>query len=171
MQERKGIVTFSGNPLTLLGNDVEVGAQAPDFIVLANDLTPRTLGDYKGKTLIISTVPSLDTGVCDLETRRFNSEAASLSDDIKILTISCDLPFAQSRWCGAAGVDKLETLSDHKNLTFGLAYGVALKELRLLTRAIFVVNKEGRVIYKEIVPEISSEPNYENALQAARDYR
>ncbi len=171
MQEKKGIVTFSGNPLTLLGNDVEVGAQAPDFIVLANDLTPRTLGDYKGKTLIISTVPSLDTGVCDLETRRFNSEAASLSDDIKILTISCDLPFAQSRWCGAAGVDKLETLSDHKNLTFGLAYGVALKELRLLTRAIFVVNKEGRVIYKEIVPEISSEPNYENALQAARDYR
>ena len=171
MQERTGIVTFSGNPLTLLGNDVEVGAQAPDFIVLANDLTPRTLGDYKGKTLIISTVPSLDTGVCDLETRRFNSEAASLSDDIKILTISCDLPFAQSRWCGAAGVDKLETLSDHKNLTFGLAYGVALKELRLLTRAIFVVNKEGRVIYKEIVPEISSEPNYENALQAARDYR
>ena len=171
MQEKKGIVTFSGNPLTLLGNDVEVGAQAPDFIVLANDLTPRTLGDYKGKTLIISTVPSLDTGVCDLETRRFNSEAASLSDDIKILTISCDLPFAQSRWCGAAGVDKLETLSDHKNLAFGLAYGVALKELRLLTRAIFVVNKEGRVIYKEIVPEISSEPNYENALQAARDYR
>ena len=171
MQEKKGIVTFSGNPLTLLGNDVEVGAQAPDFIVLANDLTPRTLGDYKGKTLIISTVPSLDTGVCDLETRRFNSEAASLSDDIKILTISCDLPFAQSRWCGAAGVGKLETLSDHKNLAFGLAYGVALKELRLLTRAIFVVNKEGRVIYKEIVPEISSEPNYENALQAARDYR
>ena len=174
MQERSGVVTFSGNPLTLLGNDIEVGAQAPDFMVLANDLTPRSLADYKGKTLIISSVPSLDTGVCDLETRRFNSEAASLSDDIKILTISCDLPFAQSRWCGAAGVDtagKLETLSDHKNLAFGLAYGVAIKELRLLTRAVFVVNKEGRVIYKEIVPEISSEPNYENALQAARDYR
>ena len=171
MQETKGIVTFGGNPLTLLGNSIEVGAQAPNFTVLANDLSPRSLSDYKDKTLIISSVPSLDTGVCDLETRRFNAEASSLSTDIRILVISCDLPFAQGRWCGAAGVDKLDTLSDHKELSFGLAYGLVLKELRLLARAVFVVNKQGKIIYKEIVPEIGNEPNYENALQAARDYK
>lgn len=170
MQERTGIITFNGSPLTLEGPDLEVGSMAPDFNVSANDLGLRTLADYKGKVLIISSVPSLDTGVCNLETRRFNAEAANLSSDIRILTISVDLPFAQARWCGAAGVDKLDTLSDHKDLSFGHAYGVVIKELRLLARTVWVVNKEGRIIYKEIVPEIASEPNYENALQAARDY-
>lgn len=170
MQERKGIITFGGSPLTLIGDDLEVGAMAPDFNVCANDLSPKTLADYKGNMLIIATVPSLDTGVCDLETRRFNSEAASLSPDIRILVISADLPFAQARWCGAAGVDRLSTLSDYKELSFGQTYGVGIKELRLLARTVWVINKEGRIIYKEIVPEITHEPNYENALQAARDY-
>ncbi len=171
MQEHTGIITFHGAPLTLEGNKVEVGSQAPDFTVCANDLTPRTLMDYKGNVLIVCTVPSLDTGVCDLETRRFNAEAANLSDDIRILTISVDLPFAQARWCGAAGVDRLETLSDYKELSFGHAYGVVIKELRLLARTVWIINREGRIIYKEIVPEVTTEPNYENILQAATDYK
>ncbi len=171
MQEHTGIITFHGAPLTLEGSNVEVESQAPDFTVCANDLTPRTLMDYKGKILIVCTVPSLDTGVCDLETRRFNAEAANLSDDIRILTISVDLPFAQARWCGATGVDRLETLSDYKELSFGHAYGVVIKELRLLARTVWVINREGRIIYKEIVPEVTTEPNYENILQAATDYK
>ena len=166
--ERKGIMTFKGNPFTLVGNPVEKGSKAPDFRVLASDLSPRTLADYKGKTLIFSVVPSLDTGVCDLQTRRFNNEAAALGDHVRILTISCDLPFAQARWCGAAGVSRLETLSDHYNLSFGMAYGVVIKELRLLTRAIFVVDKAGTVTYSEIVPEVSSEVNFDAALAAAK---
>ena len=112
IEERTGIITFQGNPLTLIGKGVSVGEAAPEFCVLANDLTPRTLADYKGKVLVISVVPSLDTPVCDMQTRRFNTEAAKLSDNVRILTISCDLPFAQTRWCGAAGVDAVETLSD-----------------------------------------------------------
>ena len=120
IEERTGIITFQGNPLTLIGKGVSVGEAAPEFCVLANDLTPRTLADYKGKVLVISVVPSLDTPVCDMQTRRFNTEAAKLSDNVRILTISCDLPFAQTRWCGAAGVDAVETLSDHRDLSFGL---------------------------------------------------
>ena len=116
IEERTGIITFQGNPLTLIGKGVSVGEAAPEFCVLANDLTPRTLADYKGKVLVISVVPSLDTPVCDMQTRRFNTEAAKLSDNVRILTISCDLPFAQTRWCGAAGVDAVETLSDHRDL-------------------------------------------------------
>ena len=133
--ERKGIITFKGNPMTLLGTPMEKGQKAPDFKLLANDLSPRSLKDYAGKVLIFSVVPSLDTGVCDLQTRRFNSEASALGDKVRILTVSCDLPFAQARWCGLAGVDQLETLSDHFDLSFGLAYGVVIKELRLLTRS------------------------------------
>lgn len=166
IKERTGMITFLGNPLTLMGNPVSIGDNAPDFIVLANDLSPRTLADYSGKILLISSVPSLDTNVCDVETRRFNSEATSLSQNVHILTISCDLPFAQARWCGAASVTNLETLSDHKELSFGLSYGVAIKELRLLTRAIFVVNTSGTIIYQEIVPEITHEPNYTAVLEA-----
>lgn len=169
MQERTGIITFGGQALTLTGNNIEVGSQAPDFTVFSNDLTPCALSDHKGKVLIISSVPSLDTGVCDRETRRFNEEAAKLGDDVRILTISNDLPFAQARWCGASGIDKVITLSDYKDLSFGEAYGVVIKELRLLTRAVFVVNKEGKIVYKEIVPEITNEPNYENILKAAKD--
>ena len=166
--ERKGIITFKGNPFTLLGTPVEKGAAAPEFAVLANNLSPKTLADYKGKVVIISVVPSLDTGVCDLQTRRFNSEAAALGDAVQILTISCDLPFAQARWCGAAGADKLETLSDHKELSFGMAYGVVIKELRLLTRSIFVIDKAGKVAYMEIVPEVTSAVNFDAALAAAK---
>lgn len=166
--ERTGVITFEGAPFTLQGTPATVGASAPDFTVLANDLSPRALADYKGKTLIFSVVPSLDTGVCDLQTRRFNNEAAGLGADVRILTISCDLPFAQARWCGAAGVTQLETLSDHFNLSFGLAYGVVIKELRLLTRSIFVVDKNGNLTYSEVVPEVTHEVDFDAALAAAK---
>ena len=166
--ERNGMVTFGGMPLTLLGTPQQVGNDAPNFTVLANDLSPRTLNDYKGHTLIISTVPSLDTGICDMQTRRFNTEAAALGSNVRILTISCDLPFAQARWCGAAGVSAVETLSDYKDLSFGLAYGLALKELRLLTRAVLVVNPAGCITYMEIVPEIKTAVNFDAALAAVK---
>ena len=166
--ERKGIITFRGNPFTLQGNPVNRGDKAPDFRLLANDLSPRTLDNYKGKTLIFSVVPSLDTGVCDLQTRRFNNEAAALGEHVRILTISCDLPFAQARWCGAAGVTQLETLSDHYDLSFGMAYGVVIKELRLLTRSIFVVDKAGMITHSQIVPEVSTEVDFDAALAAAK---
>lgn len=166
MQERKGIITFGGNPLTLLGPELAVGGAAPDFRLLANDLSPRTMSDYKGKILVISVVPSLDTGVCDLQTKRFNTEATGLGDDVKVLTVSVDLPFAQARWCGASGVNNVETLSDHLNLNFGLAYGVAIQELRLLTRAVFVVDKKGVLRYAQIVPEVSNPVDFDAALAA-----
>ena len=166
--ERTGLVTFKGNPLTLVGTPVKVGDQAPDFTVLANDLSPKTLADYKGKVIIISSVPSLDTAVCDMATRHFNQEAGKLGPNVRILTISVDLPFAQARWCGAVGATQLETLSDHRDLSFGTAYGVVIKELRLLARSIFVVNKDGVVTHSEIVPEVTHEVNFEAALAAAR---
>lgn len=169
--ERKNVVTFKGNPVTLLGTPVNKGDKAPDFSVVANNLSPRTLADYKGKVIIISVVPSLDTGVCDLQTRRFNAEAAALGDHVKILTISCDLPFAQARWCGAAGVDGLETLSDYNDTSFGLNYGVLIKELRLLTRAIFVIDSTGTVVHTEIVPVMSDPVNFDAALEAAKAAR
>ncbi len=166
--ERKGIITFKGNPFTLLGTPVQKGDKAPDFTALANNLTPKGPADYKGKTIIISVVPSLDTGVCDLQTKRFNTEAAALGGGVQILTISCDLPFAQARWCGATGSTALETLSDHKDLSFGMAYGVVIKELRLLTRSIFVIDKNGRITYSEIVPEVTTAVNFDAALAAAK---
>ncbi len=164
--ERTGLVTIHGNPLTLQGTPVKVGDKAPDFTLLTNDLAPATLADYKGKALVLSAVPSLDTPTCDMETRRFNTEAAKLGENVKILTISADLPFAQKRWCGAAGIDKVQTLSDHKAVEFGLKYGVLIKELRLLARAVFVVDPSGTVVYAQIVPEIASEPDYDAALAA-----
>lgn len=166
MHERKGVITFAGKPLTLLGPELTVGAPAPDFSLQANDLSVRTMYDYKGKILVLSVVPSLDTGVCDLQTRRFNEEAALMGDDVKILTVSVDLPFAQARWCGASGAKNVETLSDHLNLNFGLAYGVAIQELRLLTRAVFVVDKEGKITYIQIVPEVSDPVDFDAALAA-----
>ncbi len=168
MQENTATVTFGGQALPLKGNPVKVGDKAPDFTVLSNDLEPRSLKDYAGKIILISAVPSLDTGVCDLQTRRFNSEVASLSDDVIILTISCDLPFAQSRWCGAAGVKSLETLSDHKDLSFGLNYGLVIEPLRLLARAVIVIDKQGGIAYRELVPEVGDEVNFEAALTAVR---
>lgn len=168
MSERKGIVTVFGNAMTLLGNAVAVGQKAPDFVALDNDLNPKTPADYAGKVLIIAAVPSLDTPVCDVETRRFNSEASKLGENVHILTISMDLPFAQKRWCAAAGIDRITTLSDHRDASFGINYGVLIKELRLLARSVFVVGKDGTVKYMEIVPEATNEPNYDAALAAAK---
>ncbi|OIJ18246.1 lipid hydroperoxide peroxidase [Anaerobacillus alkalidiazotrophicus] len=160
-------VTFKGNPITLIGNEVKVGDKAPQFSVLENDLTPFTLENIKDKVTVISVVPSLDTGVCDAQTRRFNEEAAKLNG-VDILTISVDLPFAQKRWCGAVGIEKVKTLSDHRDLSFGTAYGVAIEELRLLTRAVFVINSKGEVAYVEYVSEATDHPNYEAAIEAAK---
>lgn len=161
-------VTFKNNPVTLVGNEVKVGDQAPDFTVLANDLSPVTLKDSEGKVRLISVVPSLDTGVCDAQTRRFNEEVSSLGDGIAFYTVSVDLPFAQKRWCAAAGLEGVQTVSDHKDLSFGEAYGVYMKELRLLARSVFVIDKEGTVTYAEYVPEGTSHPNYEAAIEAAK---
>ena len=166
-QERTGVVTFKGNPLTLIGPEIKVGSKAPEFEVLAQDLSPVGLKSQSGKTLLISIVPSLDTPVCDAQTRRFNQEAAKLPN-VEILTISMDLPFAQKRWCGVAGIDKVKVLSDHRDASFGKAYGVLIKELRLLARAIFIVDGGGTVRYVEYVPEVASHPNYDAALAAVR---
>jgi thiol peroxidase len=166
MAERPGAATMKGNPLTLIGTDVKVGDEAPDLEVLDNDLSPVRLSSFRGKVCIISTVPSLDTPVCDMETRRFNEEAGKLSDNVVILTISMDLPFAQKRWCGAAGVDKVMTLSDHRDAAFGEAYGVLIKELRLLARAVFVVDQKGTIQYVQPVKELTEEPDYEAVLDA-----
>ncbi|MCT6925616.1 MULTISPECIES: thiol peroxidase [Bacillales] len=161
-------VTFKNGPVTLLGNEVKVGDKAPDFTVLANDLSAVTLKDSEGKVRLFSVVPSLDTGVCDAQTRKFNEAAAELGDNVVIYTVSMDLPFAQKRWCGAAGIDAVQTVSDHRDASFGEAYGVHIKELRLLTRAVFVVDAEGTVTYVEYVPEATDHPNYEAAVEAVK---
>jgi len=168
MQERNDVITFQGNPLTLLGTELKVGDTAPDVTVLANDLSPVKLSSYKGKVCVISIVPSLDTPVCDMQTRKFNQEAGSLNDNVAILTMSMDLPFAQARWCGAAGVDKVVTLSDHRDAGFGKAFGVLIKELRLLARAVFVVDKEGTIQYIQLVKEVTEEPDYNAVLEAVK---
>ena len=169
MQERDGLVTMKGNPITLMGTELQVGDKAPDFVAIDNDLNPVSFDSFRGKVCIISSVPSLDTPVCDMETRRFNDEAGRLGDDVEILTISMDLPFAQKRWCGAAGVDRVQTLSDHRDAAFGQTYGVLIKGLRLLARAVFVVDKEGTIRYIELVKEIASEPDYDTALTAVKE--
>lgn len=161
-------ITFGGKPVTLLGNGVKVGDTAPDFKVLANDSSEVTLADSKGKVRIFSVVPSLDTGVCDAQTRKFNELAASLGDDVVIYTVSVDLPFAQRRWCGAAGIDAVQTVSDHRYLSFGEAYGVVIKELRLLARSVFVVDQNDKVVYVEVVPEGTDHPNYDAPIEAAK---
>ncbi|ATD81413.1 MULTISPECIES: thiol peroxidase [Desulfovibrio] len=161
-------VTFMGNPLTLVGELPVVGQKAPDFTVLANDLSPRTVKDFAGKVAVLVTVPSLDTPVCDMEVRRFNKEAAALSDKVRIAAVSCDLPFAQARWCGAAGVAAVSSLSDHRDVSFGTNYGVLIKELRLLARAVFVVGADGVLRYVQLVPEVTHEPDYDAVLEAVR---
>lgn len=168
MAERPGAVTMRGAPLTLVGDEVSVGTEAPDFQALNNDLQPVSLSQFKGKVVVLSSVPSLDTPVCDMETRRFNQEAENLGDDVVILTLSMDLPFAQKRWCGAAGVTRVITLSDHRDASFGQAYGVLIKELRLLARAVFVVDREGVVRHVQLVKEIAEEPDYAAVLEAVR---
>jgi thioredoxin-dependent peroxiredoxin len=169
MAERTGVITFKGNGMTLVGeNPPAVGKPAPAFKVTGNDLSDVELIKYRGKVVILSVVPSLDTGVCDTMTRRFNQEATQLSDDVVVLTVSMDLPFAQKRWCGAAGVTRVTTLSDYKHRSFGPAYGLLIKELGLLTRAVFVIDQQGVVRYEEIVKEVTKEPDYNAALQVAK---
>jgi len=169
MTERKDVIKFKGNPLTLVGNELKIGDTVPDAEVLANDLSPVKLSGFGGKICVICTVPSLDTPVCDIQTRKFNEQAASLGNDVIVLTISMDLPFAQQRWCGAANVENVQTLSDHRNAEFGTEFGVLIKELRLLARTVFVVDKEGIIRYIEIVEEVTNEPDYEAALSAVKE--
>ncbi len=161
-------VTFQGNLLHLEGNLPVVGEKAPDFVLAANDLSPRSLKDYAGKVLVLVCVPSLDTPVCDMEVRRFNTEAASLSDKVKIVAASCDLPFAQARWCGAAGVTAVESASDYKDVSLGRNYGVLIQELRLLARAVFVIAPDGKLAYSQLVPEVTHEPDYAAVLDAIK---
>ncbi len=168
MEERSDIVTMKGNPVTLIGKALKAGDLAPDFEVVGNDLSPVKFSSYRGNVCIVSAVPSLDTPVCDMETRRFNQEAENLGADIAILTVSMDLPFAQKRWCGAAGVDKVITLSDHRTAEFGIAYGLLIKDLRLLARAVFVVDREGIIQYIDLVKEIADEPDYDAILSAVK---
>ena len=168
MNERANAITLHGNPLTLVGNDIRMGEVAPDAELLDNSLNAVKLSHYRGKIVILSVVPSLDTPTCDLQTRRFNSEAAKLSGDVVILTVSMDLPFAQKRWCGAAGVDQVITLSDHRTAAFGQAFGLLIKELRLLARAVLVLDREGVTRYFQLVKEVGNEPDYAAALDAVK---
>jgi len=161
-------VNMKGRPLVLAGNEIKLSDKAPDFEVVGKDLSPVKFSSFAGKVCIISCVPSLDTSVCDIMTRRFNEEAVKLGDDVVVLAVSMDLPFGQNRWCIAADVKNVYILSDHRTASFGLAYGVLLKDLRLLARAVFVVDKEGIVRYREIVPEITHEPDYDKALQEVK---
>ena len=165
--ERTGVVTFKGNGVTLLGNPVTVGDKAPDFTALDRGLGAVKLSDFKGKTRVISVTPSLDTAICDTQLRRFNEAAAKLGDDVTMINVSMDLPFAIGRFCTTAGIDHAVTLSDHRDASFGQAYGVLIKELRLLARAVFVVDAQDVVRHAEIVPEVGSHPDYDEAIAAA----
>ncbi len=165
--ERAGATTMRGNPLTLVGPELKPGDKAPDFTTVDGSLKTVTLNDTGHNTRIISVVPSLDTPVCDAQTKRFNEEAASLPN-VDIYTVSMDLPFAQKRWCGAFGVDKVKMLSDHRDSSFGTHYGTLIKELRIESRAIFVLDKDNTVRHVEYVKEVADHPNYEAALAAAK---
>jgi thiol peroxidase len=164
--ERRGVTTFRDRPVTLVGPEIAIGDQAPDFTAIATDMTPVTLSSLSGSVRVISSVPSLETPVCDLQTRRFNQAVTELGG-IPVLTLSVDLPMAQARWCGAAGADRVRTLSDHRDLSFGLAYGVLIKEFRLLARAVFVIDADDTVIHADYVPAIEQHPGYERAIHAA----
>jgi len=168
VEKRTGIVTFKQNPVTLLGPDVAVGSKAPDFKVVDNALQPVTLETAKGKVQLIAVVPSIDTGVCDIMTSKFNQDAAVLPDNVAVYTISMDLPFAQKRWCGNAGVERVKMLSDYQEHNFGQNYGLLIDELKLLARAVYVIDTDGKVAYREIVPEVTDEPDYAAALNAVK---
>src|SRR5215813_11869921 len=165
--ERAGATTLRGNPLTLVGPELKAGDDAPDFSAVDSSMKPVGLKDTGAGVRIISVVPSLDTPVCDAQTKRFNEEAAKLPG-VDILTVSMDLPFAQKRWCGAFGVDKVRMLSDHKDGSFGSNYGTLIKELRIESRAIFVLDRNNTIQHVEYVKEVADHPNYETALSAAR---
>ena len=167
--ERKGIFKFAGHDVTVVGADLHIGQTAPEFNVQANDwAVTKGLASTQGKVRIIGSLPSLNTSVCDRETRRFNEEASALSDEIVILMVSMDLPYTQKNWCGAAGVERVITLSDHKSADFGKKYGVLIKEQRILRRAIFVIDSHNRVVYAAYMPELKDEPNYPEVLAAAQ---
>ncbi len=168
MKEHKGAVTFMGSPLTLLGNIVEVGKRSPDVELIDNDLKPFRLSSLLGKVCVVLSVPSLDTPVCDVETRRFNKEAENLGSDVHVLTVSMDLPFAQKRWCGSAGIEMVKTLSDHRNAEFGEKWGLLIKELRLLARSVVLLDREGIVRYVELVKEIADQPDYDLLLKEVK---
>ncbi|MEM6731865.1 MAG: thiol peroxidase [Myxococcota bacterium] len=168
MADRTGLVTFKGNPLTLSGDPVEVGQKAPASTLTANDMSDKSVEAWDGKVRVINVVPSLDTPVCDTQTRTFNQRASELGDDVVVLTVSRDLPFAQNRWCGAAGIERVQVLSDYKTHAFGNDYGLTMKEMGLLARSVLVLDKDGTVKYQEIVGEMTSEPNYEAAFDAAK---
>lgn len=167
-QKKTGVITFKGNPMTLLGPELKIGAAAPDFKVVDNGLQPVTLADSQGQVRVITVVPSLDTPVCDTMTRKFNEEAAKLPENVVVYTVSLDLPFAQKRWCGNAGIEKVKTLSDYQERSFGLNYGLLIDELKLLARAVLVIDQKGTIAYQEIVKEVTAEPDYTAALAAAR---
>jgi thiol peroxidase len=170
-EERAGVVTLKGNPLTLVGPEIKPGQDAPDFTAVDAGLQPVRLSDAKGKVIILSSVPSLDTPVCDTETKRFNQEASGLGDGIEVWTISMDLPFAQKRWCAAAGVERVKAISDFRDRSFSEKYGVLIKDGPLAgisARAVFVVGKDGKVKHVEYVNEIATEPSYERIIEAAR---
>lgn len=168
MQKRENVVTFGGNPAVLVGAEVKVGDLAPDFTGVKGDMSDFHLSELKGKKVLISVVPSIDTGVCEAQTRRFNQEASSLADTL-ILTISVDLPFAQKRFCAGEGIENLIMVSDHRNLDFGHKYGFELEGLRLLSRGIVVIDKQGRVQYVEYVPEVTDHPDYDKAIAAIKN--
>jgi len=168
MEKRTGIVTFKGEALTLVGPDLQPGDPAPEFRVVKTDLSPVTLADSAGKVRLISVIPSIDTPICHAQTRRFNLEAAALPENVVVMTISMDLPYAYRRWKAAEGIDRVQLLSDYQDHSFGLAYGVLIEETKLLARAIFVVGADDRVAYREIVPDLGRHPDYAAALDAAR---
>jgi thiol peroxidase len=168
MPERTGVITFKGNPMTLVGPEIKVGDGAPSFVLSANDLSDLNSEAYAGNVLVISVVPSVDTPVCATQTRTFNQRATDLADDVVVLTVSMDLPFAQKRFCAAEGLDRVVTASTFKYRMFGPDYGVVIKELGLLARAVFVVDRQGKVRHAEYVPEVTDEPNYDAALTAAK---
>lgn len=166
--ERK--ISFKGFPVTLVGKELKVGDIAPDFTVLAKDLTPVRLSDFKGKNVVITVFPSIDTGICSLQTIRFNQEITNFSkENVQLITISVDLPFALNRFCGDKNIENAITTSDHRELDFGTKYGFAIKELRLLSRGTLIVDKNGIIKYIEYVPEIGTHPNYENALNTLKN--
>ena len=169
VERRTDLVTMQGRALTLLGPQLRVGDAAPDFTVVDRQWQAVRLSDFAGRTVLISAVPSVDTSVCSLQTQRFNREAAALPDDVAVLTVSQDLPFALDRFCGAEGIERIAVLSDHVDSSFGLGYGVLIEGMRLLARSVWVVGRDGRIAYVEIVPQLTEHPDYDAAVRAARE--